>query len=146
MACIYRMKLSIEYDDVLLFAGKDVVFMLCMCSLCTFSAFLGKSMFRLFSLTCHKQLCIIRIILSKQVNPPSIKYTIRIEILLNEIYLNTLFNILYCSSKCLLPKDKPGPLHCVHLITVHPKVNFRPANIFPTLDVLLNIDYSQNIQ
>ena len=45
-----------------------------------------------------------------------------------------------------LPKDKPGPLHCVHLITVHPKVNFRPANIFPTLDVLLNIDYSQNIQ
>ena len=31
MACIYRMKLSIEYDDVLLFAGKDVVFMLCMC-------------------------------------------------------------------------------------------------------------------
>ena len=139
MACIYRMKLSIEYDDVLLFAGKDVVFMLCMCSLCTFSAFLGKSMFRLFSLTCHKQLCIIRIILSKQVNPPG--KPIRIE-----IHLNILFNILYCNSKCLLPKDKPGPLHCVHLITVHPKVNFRPANIFPTLDVLLNIDYSQNIQ
>ena len=146
MACIYRMKLSIEYDDVLLFAGKDVVFMLCMCSLCTFSAFLGKSMFRLFSLTCHKQLCVLleQFYLSRLIL--QVSKIIRIEILLNEIYLNILFNILYCNSKCLLPKDKPGPLHCVHLITVHPKVNFRPANIFPTLDVLLNIDYSQNIQ
>ena len=34
------MKLSIEYDDVLLFAGKDVVFMLCMCVyVCAFKGY-----------------------------------------------------------------------------------------------------------